>query len=134
MCRRTPLVIAVLIGLTSPSGGISDALGFLAFFATVGVFAAMLAAFILVAPLGTALGSIMLRLTPPGWWQGPATGVLVALTLVALTLGAFALSGTAIDLGTYAVAVVPVVLAPIAGAVVQRRILHWPGAPKALES
>ena len=36
-------VIAVLIGLTSPSGGISDALGFLAFFATVGVFAAMLA-------------------------------------------------------------------------------------------
>ena len=68
----------------------------------------------------------MLRLTPAGWWQGPVTGLLVALTLVAVTLALFAWGQQPMDLGVYAMAAIPTVLAPLAGAFVQQRVLKWP--------
>lgn len=122
------LVIAVLLGLTSPSNGLRDAFVFLAFFTTVGLSVAVCLSLVVVAPLGTAFGKLMLRVTPAGWWQGPATGLLVAIVLVAVTLALFRWSGEPLDLGTYAIAAIPAVLAPFAGAFVQRRILHWPRA------
>ena len=118
--------IAALIYLTSPSGGFRNAFEFLSFFATIGIAAALFAAFLIVAPLGTAMGTLMLRLTPPAWWQGPVTGVLVALALVALTVLILGFSTERLDMGTYAVAAVPVVLSAFAGFYVQRRILRWP--------
>ena len=119
-------IIAVLVGLTSPSGGFSDALVFFTFFATVGVMFACAVGVFLVAPLGMAMGEIMLRATPPRWWQGPLTALIVAAILVSITLGIIGLTGEPLDKGTYAVGVVPLLLAPFAGALVQKHILHWP--------
>lgn len=123
------LIIAALVMVTSSNKGVGEALRdglvFLGFFATIGVAAAAVVATVLVAPLGTALGKLMLCLTPAAWWQGPTTGALVALAMVALTLMALALTGETLDLGSYAVAAVPLILAPFAGAFVQYRILHW---------
>ena len=119
-------IIAVLVGFTSPSGGFSDALVFFTFFATVGVMFACLVGVLVVAPLGMAMGEIMLRATPPRWWQGPVTGLMVAATLVAITLGMIGLTGEPLDMGTYAVGAVPLLLAPFAGALVQKYMLHWP--------
>lgn len=119
-------LIAILLGLTSPSSGLRDAAVFLAFFTTVGFFAALCVGFVIVAPLGIAIGKIMLGVTPPAWWQGPVTGLLVALVFVPSTLALIRLTGEPLDMGTYAVAFVPIVLAPFAGALVQQRFLHWP--------
>ena len=121
-------VIAALIALTSEANGYAGAFQFLAFFATLGVFFALIAGFLIVAPLGTAIGTLMLRFTPPGWWQGPVTGVLVALSLVALTLAFFGVRSEPLDMGTYATGAIPVVLAAFAGSFVQHRILRWPRA------
>lgn len=119
-------LIAALIYLTSHTGGIRNAVEFLSIFATIGVAAALFAAFVIVAPLGTAVGQLILRLTPAAWWQGPITGVLVALTLVGLTFLTLGFRSQAWDTGTYAVAAIPVVLSGFAGSYVQRRILRWP--------
>ena len=119
-------ITAVLVGLTSPAGGLRDALVFFGFFATVGVIVASAIGLLVVAPLGMAMGEIVLRATPPRWWQGPITGLMVAAILFAITLGMIALTGEPLDMGTYAVGTVPLVLAPFAGALVQRYILHWP--------
>ena len=123
------LVIAVLVIITSAAKGLEQALldgvVFIGFFATMGVALAAIAGVFLVAPLGTALSKLILRVTPARWWQGPLTGALVALTVVALTLMALAASGEPLDMGTYAVAAIPVLLAPFAGAFVQYRILNW---------
>ena len=120
------IVIAILVAATSAEDAFKNAFTFLGFFATIGVGAAMMAGFLIVAPLGTALGRLMLRLSPPGWWQGPATGVLVALTLVAVTLSLFAWGGQPMDPGLFAMAAIPIVLSPLAGAFVQQRVLKWP--------
>ncbi|WP_162627586.1 hypothetical protein [Erythrobacter sp. KY5] len=121
-------IIAALVGATSSHGAVGNMLTFLAMFATVGAGAAVFAAFLIVAPLGTAIGLAVLRLTPAAWWQGPLTGGLVAATLVSVTLLAFKLGGQPLDWGVYAMAIVPLVLAPIAGGLVQKHILHWPGS------
>lgn len=120
------MIIAVLVGLTSPTDGLSDALVFFTFFATVGVMFACVVGVLVVAPLGMAMGEIVLRATPPRWWQGPVTGLMVAAILVAITLGMIGLTGEPLDMGTYAVGAVPLLLAPFAGALVQRHMLHWP--------
>ena len=122
------LVIAILIGLTSEEGWLGKSLTFLAFFGTIGAGAATLAGLVLVAPLGTAFGKLMLRLTPPAWWQGAVTGVLVALTLVAATLLLFSLGGQPMEPGLFAMAAIPILLSPFAGTIVQRRMLKWPEA------
>lgn len=119
-------LIAALIGFTSLANGFVQGFTFFMFFATFGAGAALFAAFLLVVPLGTAWGRLMVRLTPPAWWQGPLTGLLVALSLVALTLLMFGFASQPLDWGTYAIAAVPVVLAPFAGAYVQQRVLRWP--------
>lgn len=119
-------IIAVLVGLTSPEGGFRDAAVFLGFFATIGVIFAGLVGLFVVAPLGMATGEIMLRVAPPRWWQGPLTGLIVAAILVAITLGMIGLTGEPLDLGTYAVGAVPLLLAPFAGSLVSKHMLHWP--------
>ena len=118
--------IAMLVYLSSPTNGLRNAFEFLALFATIGVVGALFAAFLIVAPLGTAFGQLMLRFTPPAWWQGPMTGVLVALTLVLSTVAIFGFRSQAVDMGTYAVGAIPVVLSAFAGFYVQRHILRWP--------
>ncbi|EAQ28798.1 hypothetical protein NAP1_14403 [Erythrobacter sp. NAP1] len=123
-------IIAVMVGLTSSAGALSNMLTFLAMFATIGVGAAVFVAFLIVAPLGTAVGLAVLRLTPPAWWQGPLAGGLVAATLVAVTLLLFQLGGQPLDWGVYAMAAVPLALAPVAGGLVQKHLLHWPGSDR----
>lgn len=122
-------IIAVLIAITSQEQPLRIALTFLSFFATFGLGIAVALGFLIVAPLGAAWGKVMLRFTPAGWWQGPITGLLVSLTLVAVTLALFAWRQQPLDWGVYAMAVVPVALSPLAGAFVQRKMLHWPGSP-----
>ena len=125
------IVIAILVALTSEEGAMRNALTFLAFFGTIGAGAATVAGLVLVAPLGTAFGRLMLRFTPPAWWQGAATGVLVAVTLVAGTLALLLVSGQPMEPGLFAMAAIPIVLSPFAGIVVQRRVLKWPEAEAA---
>ncbi len=120
------VLIAVGVAATSPSGGVRDALVFLGFAATGGMVLSGLAGVAIVAPLGTAFGTLVLRLSQPGWWQGPLTGVLVATALIGGSVALLGWSGERVDAGTYAVAAVPFALAPLAGWFVQRRMLHWP--------
>ncbi|MEM7779502.1 MAG: hypothetical protein AAF697_03810 [Pseudomonadota bacterium] len=123
------IVIAALVIATSASKGFSEAvrdgLLFLGFYSTVGMVVAAVVGLALLAPLGTAFGKLVLRLTPAAWWQGPATGVLVALSLVAITFAVASGLGEASDAGTYVMAAIPVALAPFAGAFVQYRFLRW---------
>ena len=120
------VLIAIEVAATSPSGGVRDALVFLGFAATGGMFVSGLAGVAIVAPLGTAFGTLVLRLSQPVWWQGPVTGVLVAAVLIGGSVALLGWSGERVDAGTYAVAAVPFALAPLASAFVQRRMLHWP--------
>lgn len=93
---------------------------------TVGTLMATFAGLVLIAPMGTGCALAILRLTRPAWWQGPLTGLLVAMSLEA---GVLAIVGQAVIRPTAANAItmsLPVVLAIFAGGYVQRRILHWP--------
>lgn len=121
------LIIAALVALTSEgSEALINTLTFLGFFVTFGAGAAGFLGVAIVAPLGTGIGKIILRLSPPGWWQGPLTGALVAVAMVSLTLLAFWWGAQPMDGGLYAMAAVPLALAPLAGAFVQRQFLRWP--------
>lgn len=127
-------IIAVLVAITSTEEPLRNAFTFLGFFATLGVGVAMVLGFLIVAPLATAWGKVMLRFTPAGWWQGPITGLLVSLTMVAMTLALFTFGEQPLDWGVYAMAAVPVVLSPIAGALVQRKMLNWPNGGRAAQA
>lgn len=113
------------------TGGLMRVLQTFLILATFGAGVALALAFVLIAPIGTAFALAVLRIAPARWWQGPLTGALVAVTLEALVLGfAFVIAqqpleregGNAVMLG------VPVILAMIAGGIVQNRILKWPSA------
>ena len=81
------LVIALLVAVTSSEDALKNAVTFLGFFATLGMGAAMVTAVLIVAPLGTALGKLMLRLTPAGWWQGPPPVPLLHQDVVVTSWG-----------------------------------------------
>lgn len=116
--------------LGTQSGGLLAVVQTFALFATFGLAVAVFLSFLFIAPLGTALGMAILRITPPAWWQGALTGLLVALSfegLVLLALMAVPSDDLQLELGNLVMFAIPVVLAVIAGAYVQRRVLHWPG-------
>ena len=119
-------IIAMLVGLTSQTDRLAQGLTFLIFFATIGAGVALLVSFLIVAPLGTAWGRLVVRFTAPAWWQGPLTGLLVALSLLAVMLAIFGIASQPLDMGTRTIAAVPVILAPVAGGFVQHTILRWP--------
>lgn len=122
------LVFSGISFLGTRTGGFFAVLQSLAMFATVGLIAAITLVFLVVAPLGTAVGLAMLKVSPPGWWQGPITGALVALTLEGVVLAVFASEPLQPEWGNAATLAIPVILAMVAGAVVQHKVLRWPGA------
>lgn len=125
------LVFSGISFLGTRTGGFFAVLQSLVMFASVGLIAATMLVFLVVAPLGTALGLAMLKVSPPGWWQGPITGALVALTLEALVLVLFANEPLQPEWGNVATLAIPVALAMVAGAIVQQRVLCWPaGRPR----
>ncbi len=92
----------------------------------IGLLFAAGAAFMIVAPLGAAFGLMVLKISPPGWWQGPLTGALVAIALEAFVLLFVSREPLEWEWGNAVTLLLPIVLAMMAGAYVQRRILHWP--------
>ena len=95
-------------------------------FATMGVVAAAALGFLIVAPIGTAFGMAILRISPAGWWQGPLTGALVALSLEAFAVLVISQETLEWELGNLFTLSVPVILAAAAGGYVQRAMLQWP--------
>lgn len=122
------LVFSGISFLGTRSGGFFAVFQSLAMFASVGLIAATMLVFLVVAPLGTALGIAMLKVSPPGWWQGPITGALVALTLEGVVLAVFASEPLQPEWGNAAMLAIPVVLAMAAGSIVQHKVLRWPTA------
>lgn len=120
------LVFSAISYLGTRTGGTTAMVQSFMMFATVGLLAATALAFLVVAPIGTAWGLAMLKVSPPGWWQGPLTGALVALSLEAIVLALFASEPLQRDWGNVAMLAIPVALAMIAGAIVQHRVLRWP--------
>ena len=126
--------VLIITALVIATGGTEDPMSLIEFILmaiSVGTLLAAMAGIGLVAPLGTAFALAVLRLSPPGWWQGPLTGVLVALALVGLTIAVFGAQLYNDDMGNRIVMAIPVVLAFFAGGYVQRRILKWPGGEPA---
>lgn len=93
-----------------------------------GIIPVAAAALMVIAPLGCAFGLIVLRFTPAGWWQGPLTGALCALSLEAVVFLAIQLNSPhdGWDWGNVVTLSIPVALAMIAGRIVQQRFLDWP--------
>lgn len=120
------LILAALAYFSSNGGGWPNVVQTLLIIGTLGTVFGAFATVALIAPLGTAIGSAVLRLTPPAWWQGPLTGMLVAIMLEALVLALFARFDEPWDAGSYVTLALPIVLALFAGAYVQHRILRWP--------
>ena len=115
--------------LGTQSGGWLAVFKTFAMFATGGLLVAGIISFVIIAPIGTAIALAMLRITRPGWWQGPATGILVALSLEGIgfaALSAIPSEELRWEAGNLAVLLIPVVLAAFAGAYVQHKVLHWP--------
>ena len=119
------IIIALSLVTSGDTGwqGVMEAVVFFAFF---GAMLATAAAFLLVAPLGTAFGLAMLRVSPPGWWQGPLTGLLVAFALETIALALFGTDAIRWTVANIVTMSLPVVLSLFAGAYVQQRVLRWP--------
>ncbi len=106
--------------------GVAKAVMMAAFFGTV---AAAALGFLVIAPLGTALGLLMLRFTTPGWWQGALTGALVAIALEAFLVLVVSQEALRWEWGNVVTLSLPIILAMFAGTYVQHKILRWPNAP-----
>ena len=128
------VILTILVMATSDPGDWPHLAGTMALQGAAGSVIATFGAFTLIAPMGTLFALIMLRVSPPRWWQGPLTGVLVALALEGLVLGLFNQGVVRPTLGNAATMSLPVVLAFFAGGFVQRRILDWPHSSTAVST
>ncbi len=119
------LLLLTVVALVSV-GGPLRAFGVFSVYGMYGLFIAVLLAFVLVAPLSTALGLIMLRLAPQGRWTGGLIGGLI-VAIVFLGFWIFAASeGESHSLGTFAPWVALTAIGAATGWFVQHRILRWP--------
>jgi len=91
-----------------------------------GILFAVTATFLLVAPLGTGLGLLVLRYFPPGVWQGPAVGGCVATILMGGFLALTQQTLPLYDGGNLVALAILILFSAIAGWIVQRLILRWP--------
>ena len=122
-------IYSVILFALSKEGGFGLFVQTLLAFGSIGVVVATVLALVVVAPLGTVFGSAILRLTPPGWLQGPLTGALVALALEAIVVFFIAQQPMEAEWGNAVMLAYPIALAMIAGAMVQRYMLQWPSVP-----
>ncbi|WP_108789971.1 hypothetical protein [Erythrobacter sp. Alg231-14] len=120
------LIFSVIAYFGAHTGSWLAVVKTLGMFATIGMVIAAVVGFLIVAPMGTAYGLAMLKLSRPAWWQGPVTGALVALSLEAFVIFVVSQEALEAEMGNVVTLSIPVALAMIAGAFVQRKLLHWP--------
>lgn len=113
------LAMAALTFVTDPMGRWSATLSVLGVSLQLGLFA-LFFAIMIAAPLGTAIGHLVFRLTPHGLWQGALTG---AITAAAFEAPLIWFSRGPLDKGTLVMLAIPFGCAVLGGALVQRFIL-----------
>ncbi len=120
------VIFTIISYFGTQTGGWLTVFKTLLMFATMGVVAAAALGFLIVAPIGTAFAMAILRISPAGWWQGPLTGALVAVSLEAFAVLVISQETLEWELGNLFTLSIPVILAMAAGGYVQRAMLQWP--------
>ncbi|XUU61610.1 hypothetical protein ACRAQ6_04890 [Erythrobacter sp. HA6-11] len=120
------LIFSALSFFGQQTGGWGAVFSTLMFAIFVGTIAATAIALLITGPLGTGIGLAIVRFTPAGKWQGPVTGALVAIVLEAFTVLVVAQERMEWEGGNAVMLAIPIILAMIAGAIVQQRVLRWP--------
>ena len=109
---------------------IAIAMSVLIFGGLWGGFISILLAFLVVGPIGTAIGVALARLAPPGKWHGATNGAATGVILLALVLTFTPGATRNLDVGTQLFAVAFLLAGAIAGWMVQSWYLCWPVRPE----
>jgi hypothetical protein len=120
------LVIFSGVALFGESGSPAVAVGILLAGGFWGVLLTGLLAFLIIAPIGTAIGLALARFAPPGYWQGPANGALVATLVIGSYVLAASPEETWPGMAGAAIAAGFVAIGAAAGWMAQRWFLRWP--------
>lgn len=116
------------------TGSLTVAMGILIAGGFWGVLLTGLLAFLIIAPIGTAIGLALARFAPPGYWQGPVNGAIIASLFLGMYSLAVVPEGPLPGMIGIAVAAGFIAIATAAGWIAQRWFLRWPDRPSEASS
>lgn len=124
------ILLVISLSFALDGGGLYGTAGTLFLGTIYMIIPATAIAFLVTAPLGCIIGSVLLRILPPTSWLGGITGALVAIAaVILLALGLMGNSGLYFDPEIVLFVTAIIAIGSASGWYAHRRVLDWPVPP-----